>query len=296
MAPEQGEQIDDAGAEPVEDDDVLVVSGVTDDDDGEAEPAVDDDAGDASESDGDDKAATAKDDDGLDGLKAQFAEFKESAEREKADLQKEVNRLGYALRKAEKQEPTQQQDTFTDAQLLQMMKDHQDEPEVLFQVVRQMQKQAGESIKKDAKTEAETSNKKQELVGIANNVFPGVLDEGSNFKGEIDNTAAYLGLDNNPYRDVLSLGVMALKNMPNLIENIKAQVRKEALAPNSEKARKKAATATSLADTGRKTGKTAQLPSGISETAKRLGMTASQQRIYAKMMQNASKSSVVMTD
>ena len=229
-------------------------------------------------------------------FKKEIEDFKKSAESEKAELQKEIKRLGYALRKAEKKDTGKKDDTFTDAQLLQMMKDHQDEPEVLFQIMKQMSKQAGDSAAKTAESKAEISSKRKELTGMVDKTFPGALKEGSTLYDGIQGHMGKFGLSDHPYGDVLSLGLLTLENLPTFYKNIQEQTKKELLGSNADKKRKDNINAGKLADKGGKQT-AAKLPTDMGDTAKRLNLKTKRQReLYQKFLSAGKKSSMVQTE
>jgi hypothetical protein len=223
-------------------------------------------------------------------LEKKFEDFKRVAENEKADLQKEVNRLGYALRKAEKDGAKETEPAFTDAQLLQMMKDHQDEPEVMFQIMKEMTRQSGEAVEKSAEAKVKIESTRKGLREAANRSFPGSLEEGSPVYADIQKTKASLGLESNPYGDELSLAIMTLDNLPRLMDGIREQTKKELLGQTADDKRKGKIKTNALADKGHKQSeKVAHLTEGANETAKRLGMNERQLKRYRKIMEAAKK-------
>ena len=258
--------------------------------DGDADP-------DPEDTPDDDPEKKGQGEDQLETLRAELEELKNSKgskDSEIEDLKKEINRLGYALRKAEKGEAKDEEATFTDAQLLQMMKDHQDEPDVLFQVIKQMQKQAGASIEKSAEQRALIQTRNKELADLAEKMFPGAMKEDSTVYADIQKTKSYLGLEDNPHGDVLSLAVMSMNNLPNLINGIKAQVRKELLGKTADDKRKGKIKESQPADQGHQ--QTPEKLSGTAdETAQRLGMNKRQKELYQKFLSAGKKASTVQT-
>jgi hypothetical protein len=215
-------------------------------------------------------------------MEKKMEDFKASAEKEKEDLQKEIKRLGYALRKAEKGGSKKEENVFTDSQLLQMMKDHQDEPEVLFQIMKQMAKQSGESAAKTAESKAAIKEKRAELTGIVDKTFPGALNEGSTLYGSIQDTMEKYGLTDHPYGDVMALGLITTQNLPNFYKNVQEQTKKELLGDNADKKRKDKIKTEKLAGKGSKMD-SVDLSPGMGEAVKRLGLTSKRQiELYKK--------------
>jgi hypothetical protein len=213
-----------------------------------------------------------------------------------ANLKKENSRLGYALRKAEAAKPDDKPQPFTDAQLLQMMKDHQDEPEVMFQIMKEMTNQSGVAIERSAEKKADIRAKSKEIGDMAERVFPGALKEDSGVYADVQMTKSYLGLDDNPYGDVLSLAMMNMNNMPNLVENVKAQVKKELLGKTADSKRKGKIKSESLSDKGHDKETRTKLSPELDETAKKLGMNDRQMKRYKAIMAKSKKSGVMQVE
>jgi hypothetical protein len=226
----------------------------------------------------------------------------DEAEKLRAEVKKEINRLGFMVRKgelddlkaelkrlkAEKEDPEDVR--FTDAQLLQMMKDHREEPEVMFQIMKQMQKQAGEDITQNAQKASEVAARKKELSDLASNRFPNALKEGEATYEAVQNTISYLGLEDNPYADVLALGVLTINDMPTIVERIREQTKKQLLSKTAEITRKGKVKETSLSEPGHKNGqKAVELSQGASETAKLFGFNDKQQALYKKFLKAGKK-------
>jgi len=242
----------------------------------------------------------AEDDDPVKSLRAEMDEFKKTAEKEKGsmerkltDLEKENKRLGYALRKAEKGSKKDEDKTeFTDAQLHQMMKDHHDDPDVLFQIVKQMARQSGDSAAKTAETKAEIKTKRKELESITEKTFPGALKEGSPVFDGVQQTMRNYGLEDHPYGDVLGLSLMTLNNLPTMVKNIEEQTKKQVLGKASDKKRKDKIKGNTLADKGSKIAPVKLSPEA-NETADRLKMNKRQRELYKKFLGGGKKSAVV---
>lgn len=279
-------------------------------DDANAELNEDDkNADDKSESDDDsDKTGddTEKKDQG-DELTALRTDLETKHKSEIDELKKEINRLGFAMREndklkkqiAEAGKGGKKDDDvqFTDAQILQMMKDHNDEPEVLFQIMKHMQKQTGESLEKAAENREEFQNKRTEIRSFSEKLFPNAFDEGTEISGNIDKTVEYLGVDNHPLGREIALGMMAMKNLPNLIKGVEKdaeeRVRKELLNKTANDKRKGKVSAHSLADKGSKSDKDDKKTPRGNDTIERLGMNERQQKLYQKFM-SAKKTNVTM--
>ncbi len=254
---------------------------------------------DDSEDNQDDPDKDGDQDDPIKSLRAEISDIKKTAEKERATLDKKVaglekenKRLGYQLRKADKGGNEDKEDVFTDAQLLQMMKDHADDPAVLFQVMKQMNKQSGDSVAKTAEAKADVKAKRKELEEISEKVFPGVLKDDSPIHDGIQQTMSNYGLSDHPYGDVLSLGIMTITNLPSMIENAKKHAQKQGLGKAADAKRKDKIKANNLADKGSKSTPI-KLSPGANETAKSLNMNKRQKELYQKFLKAGKKAAVV---
>jgi hypothetical protein len=261
---------------------------------------VDDTEDKTDQDDSDDKKEkkAAQDADGIKTLRTEFkqdmTDFKKTAEGEKKDLQKEISRLGFALRKAEKGK--KEDDVFTDAQLQQMMDDHQDEPKVLFQVMKQMAKQSGDSATQNAESKVKIMAKHKELTDMAEKTFPGGLKEGSPLYSGIQETMEHLGLTDHPYGDVLGMAVMTLKNLPNFYKNVQEKTRKDSLGKAADDKRKDKIKTDKLADKGTQLAMKT-LSSDDGETMKRLGLKSKRQKeLYQKFRGAGKKAATVQAE
>lgn len=218
------------------------------------------------------------------------------------ESRKEINRLGYALRKGEKKE-TKDEPVFTKAQLLALYKEHADNPEVQFQIIEEMSRQGKVDAQASAEKSAEIKTKKTQMDQFLEQAYPDVRQEGSEIHQNVQKAIEYLGLDGNPYAEFLGFSAMMLHNLPKAIEQIKEQAKAEVLktseedlAKKAEEARKKNIDATKPAKA--RTGfedKTASLSAEQLETAKRLGIaTKAQLAKYAKFL--GAKSGVVQAE
>jgi hypothetical protein len=257
-------------------------------DDASDDMGADNDGDDGADTGDDDSTDDSDDDQGDDGefdadslrkeIESGYKDAIKDLKAELADLKKENNRIGYALRKAEKgagkEKDAEEGDAqFTDAQLLQMMEEHGDNKKVLFQIMKEMVSQNGKAIEQSAEAKATVRARSKELDDVVNQVHPGAFDEGSETYKNIQTTKAYLGLESNPYGDHLSLAMMAFKNIPNLVSAIKEQTRKELLGKTADEKRKTNIKSQTPADKGKKKTKTVPLPPGATEAAERLGFS-----------------------
>lgn len=226
--------------------------------------------------------------DPLDSLKAELA-----------DARKEINRLGYALRKADKPEK-KDEGKFTKAQLMQIYKEHHDDPDVAFQVIEELSQLGKADAQLAAEKSADIKTKKVQIEKDLESIFPvaarDIKDEGSDLYKSVKNTVEFLHLEGHPFADTLAFAAMALKQIPQLIEGIKTKTKEElskekdaALSQKAEEARKKKIEASKSTATKAASDKSADLTPEQAETAKRLGFTTKAQiQRYARMVKSKS--------
>ena len=226
-------------------------------------------------------------------------------EKRLVEAEKENRRLGYALRKDKKETKVDKETPLTKTQLMQIYKDNQENPEVLFQVVEEMTKLGKVDATLAAEKSADIKTKKLEMDKMLNQAYPDVKDEGSSLHADVKKAIDWLHLEDHPFADYLAFGALALHSLPKTIEDIKAKAKAEALkmsekelAEKAEKARKKNIDASKPAGKGGKPPddtKAASLSPDQQETAKRLGLTTKVQLArYAKLV--GSKSGTIQTE
>jgi hypothetical protein len=213
-------------------------------------------------------------------------------EQELAKAQKEINRLGYSLRKKEeKAEP--KETPLTKHQLLNILKEHQDDPEIVFQVMEEMSKQGKVDAQEAAEKSMDIKRKKEETAAHIKSLYPDALDDGTPLNNSIQAVVEWAHLDGHPMAQEAALGMLLLKNFPDTIREIRELAKKEAeelhskdLKDKNEASRKKGIAAAKPAKSGSSdAGKPASLTQEQMETAKSLGLkTPEQLKRYAKLL------------
>ena len=273
-------------------------------DDPDYTPPADDDKGDDkddSQNDGDDDGKDAgtddkaDDDNKADDKKDDKPDKLSELETKLTEAQKEINRLGYALRKGEKKETTDDKETpFTKAQLMQLYKEHSDDPEVVFQIMKEMQKQGKVDATAAAEKSVDIKNKKGQMDTFMEGIYPDAKKEGSSLHAGIQEAIEWAHLEGHPFAEHLALGLLTVKNLPETIKKIKDDAKaeygkasEEDLKKKAEDARKKNIAANKTGKTGKSSDatKTIQLTPEQLDSAKRLGLTSKVQLArYAKIL------------
>lgn len=211
-----------------------------------------------------------------------------------SDAQKEINRLGYALRKKEDHSKEPKETPLTKQQLMNIFKEHQDEPEIVFQVIDELQKQGKLDAQQAAEKSLDIKTKKKDTEAFINSIYPDALKEGTELNKSIATTIEWAHLDGHPMAHEAALGMLLLKNMPETIKEIRELAKKEAeelvskqLKDKTEVARKKSIDAGKPAKSAGASDKTetATLTAAQLETARSLGIkTPEQLKRYAKIV------------
>jgi hypothetical protein len=222
-----------------------------------------------------------------------LAEFKASLEDQKKEnerLQKEVNRLGYALRTASKTEKKSDEPQFTEAQLLQILKQHQDEPEVALQVMKEIAKQSAKGIEASTEKKAEIQQTRGQIETYIGSVFPDWKSEESPIRAGIEKAKSMYHLEDHPLGDELALGMIEFQRIPAIIKAEVERVQKDALGKSAEQKRKQSiAAGKPTPSTGKKGAGESPLSTTELETAKKLGINPQK---YAKFLKGARTGSI----
>ena len=266
-------------------------------DDNKDDDAADDDKDDDQDDpgDGDDQD---DDDDKGDDKPDKISEL----ENKLTEAQKEINRLGYALRKDKKEPKTDDKETpFTKTQLMQLYKENVDNPEVVFQIMDEMTKLGKVDATAAAEKSVDIKTKLTDLDKYIESIYPDAKKEGTPLYDDIQKAIEWAHLDGHPFAEHLAFGLLAVKSLPKTIEDIKKKAKEDALkisdkdlAKKAEEARKKNIKASQPAK-GKGSSpdetKAASLTPDQLDTAKRLGLTTKAQLSrYAKMVGVGNKS------
>ena len=209
------------------------------------------------------------------------------------EAQKEINRLGYALRKS-KPEDKKEETPFTKAELMKLYKEHANDPDVVFQIFEEMTKQGKVDAQAAAEKSADIKNKQSQIDPLVNTLYPDAKKEGSELHGGIQEAVEWAHLEGHPFADTLGLALLFLKDMPQTIKKIKEEAKsefektsKKTLEEKAELSRKNKIKEGKLSKTGKNSDQTnaASLTPNQLETAKKMGFTTKEQLArYAKIL------------
>lgn len=232
--------------------------------DGEAEGA-DDKAAEKNEDESADEADTKDEKDGdkaddeekTDDYKTKYTELEgrySSLEKHKGDLDRAIHGLRQEIKKLKTDKKGEDEVEFTDAQLLQILKEHPGDENMQLQVMKQLQKQGGKKIEKSAADLADIKQKQSaQQSWMQQNLPAEIMAEGSQFQQDIERTKEMLKLDDNPYGDFVAAGVVAMMSMPAIIKAETEKVSKSSVKEKVEEKRKE-----KIKDTKPKSGEDAK--------------------------------------
>jgi hypothetical protein len=280
-----GEQTDDAGQDDAEEqdtDDMVSLDlgeGTEDDDESEESEASTD------ETDEKDKELTVED------YKKQLTDFEKKAEKREAHI-KDLNKALHQERKKSKETKTEDETPLTPTQLRELLKEHHDDPDMMFNIMDYMAKQAAKGVKVEAINETQVATTKKDVDSTLLEQFPDLAKDDSELRQDVETIKERFFIDkSHPLSDFLSIAAMSLINLPKALENAKDEGKREALGEKAEATRKKNVKETKLTPKGKVTGKASKL-AGLSPdqaaTATQIGLTGNQLKIYARLLKKKS--------
>jgi hypothetical protein len=184
--------------------------------------------------------------------------------------QKEINRLGYALRRDKKEPKEEAKPAFTDAQLLAILQEHSGDPTVTLQVMKEIVKTGTKDVEANAEKAADIKQKRNEFERYMETTYPRVLEDGTPEGEAVDKAIDWLHLDGHPFAKYLAIATMQLNQLPQIIEKVKEDTKKELLGKTAETKRKDGIKKTAPANAGTPEKKTTVLTTEQMQTAKRL--------------------------
>jgi len=207
---------------------------------------------------------------------------------------KKANRNFYGLRKKfesyEAKAKADKDTKFTDDQIKGLLAQHQDDPDMLFQIFRTMSRQEAGNEAKIQIDAANMAQRRKEMDDCLISNWPNVYDEGSEDHQSIQDAKEYFYLKDHPLGDFLAGAATSLMQMDETLENTKKEAREAAL--KIENNRKKKIKETSL-KTGKKPSKKAALSGDQLAIPKQLGLSKNATKIYNEMMKNSNQSATV---
>lgn len=202
-----------------------------------------------------------------------------------SELQKEVARLGYALRQKEKeaQKPKEEGEPLTRAQLVQLMRDYGNDPETILNVMEYYGQQAAKKASTEQVTVQRTVQMKQANDQLVSTLWPEIHSNPT----VQQNIAAYkqnLNLADHPMADHLAASAWVAENLPVLQKQWYDRGKQDGLKGKVDSARKDTIRANAPVGGPRpkaKAGGIMALP--LTEAEKAMNLTPSQLKTWRSL-------------
>lgn len=209
-------------------------------------------------------------------------------------LQAEIAGLKRELSQKDKAKPEPEPDTtFTPAQLKQLMRDHADDPEVLYNIIDHMTKEAAKKGTKNAVASAEEMRRKEEHDRFVTQKYPALSDPASGLRKQVDSIKEGLDIGEHIQGDYMAISCLINEKLPDITKEAYEKGKADALKGLEEQDSK---TVDKKVQPGKKKvgltpdtktqGNTAKssFTSSQEETVKKLKMTDAQKKLYASFM------------
>lgn len=216
----------------------------------------------------------------------------ERLEADKSNLKKALHEERQAKKKSKAEDTDETQ--LTDAQLLAIMKEHQDDPSTMFNIIKHVAKQTALGIKKEALSEGDAKTRSKQAETFLKDRIPQLYEEDSDVRLNVDKVKGELGLDDGPMGDYLAAGVIALNRTPDLAEYWYKKGKADALG---QKGREKEVADGTLTPKGKGAKKpAAEMTKEMDALALQMGLTPSQRKLYAKLRSAKGPAQISMED
>lgn len=211
-------------------------------------------------------------------------------EKEVLALRNQVANLNKALhqerqsKKGEKR--TDEEETLTPDQLRQLMKEHKDDPDTMFNIMSYMMEQGSKKASREAIAKEEQSKKKALHDAYIAKRWPSMQDPNSELHQATMVAKKNLGIEDHPLSDYLAAASIICDQLDNIKNAEYERGKQDGLKGKVEDTRKKDVKESSLTPSGKTqtTGKSGTLKGTYADTAKQLNMTKSQKEIYAQLL------------
>lgn len=205
-----------------------------------------------------------------------------------ARLETDKKNLQIALhkeRQAKKKKTDEPEEaTLTKEQLLGIMQEHGEDPNVLLNVVEHMAKQAARGVKKTAMTELESSRRDTDAEQFLQKQFPQIYEQGSPWRTQVDQVKTQYEFEDSPFGDFLGLAVTVLHNYEGLYNQAVEKGKQTALTGEADKNRSKELNANTVKTSKGKKSSGAELSATNLQVAETLGIKGKALETYKKMM------------
>lgn len=181
---------------------------------------------------------------------------------------KDLNIALHQSRQAKKEAP-KQENNLTPDQIKELLAEHKDDPEVLYNLVNYIASQSAQS----QLSVKETEELKAKSEAFVKERWPDIKDPGSDLSKALNNTIASLHLESHPLKNYLGIGALIAEKLP--------EIQKIAYEQGVEDAMKGKAKPKNLTPSSGAKGKKKAISN---DTVKQLKLTKSQREIYENLI------------
>lgn len=206
-------------------------------------------------------------------------------------LQTQITQLRQELSQEKKEE--EPASAFTPEQLKQLMKDHANDPEVMYNIINHMTKEAAKKGTSEAVDSVEEVRKKAEHDTFVSQKYPALSDPSSGLREQVDSVKGGLGIGDHVQGDYMAISCLINEKLPDITKEAYEKGKADALKgkkdpePKTTEEKKQpdkkkiGLTPTSTVQKGKEE---ASFTNGQEETIKKLKLNPKQQKLYASFM------------
>jgi hypothetical protein len=198
-------------------------------------------------------------------------------ENDKSNLKKALHEER-ASKKEKKEEPI-----LTDAELMTLIKEHKDDPEVMFNAMLYKMQHAVKGEKEKAINEVEIGSRQKEFNKVLRDRYPDFDNEDSPIRQNVEKAKDFLSIKDHPHSDLLAASAVVFGALPNIINHWYEEGKKASMDKGVDAARKKEIKEGQLIPSGDKSGKSKSsqdLNQDQLDTAKRLGFDKDPKKLF----------------
>lgn len=210
---------------------------------------------------------------------------------ELARLRKDKSDLKKALHEERQKKKNKDEEVvLSDAEIIQIIKEHKDDPSVLMNAMKYMVQQQVKGAKKEAVNEVEITEKKRQFDNINRERYPDYDDDDSGIRKATVKAIDVMMIKDHPFADTLGTAVTVYANLPNIVKHWFEQGKKAALDDKVNASREQQIQDGKLTPSGTKStvaisDKKGSLSESQMETAKRFGFDKDPKKMKIYMNQ-----------
>lgn len=213
----------------------------------------------------------------LDQLKQDHAKL----QTHKTGLEKALHEARQEKKKAKIEEETE---VLTDTQLLKILEDNPDDPEIQLRMLKHLAQQVAKGEVDKGVSAAEINRKQAQFTDFLEDKYPTLFEEGSDIRRDVETTKKDLGLVDHPFGDFFAVAVNVLTDLPELMDYAFNEGKDAGLKGKTEEKRKEGIEHSKLPSSKGKAKGEEGLSDSALETAKQMELTPGQRKAYEKLV------------